>query len=978
MDPGHYDTPRNRNPRETAGLLSKLCFWCSPSHRAAPLGDTLSVRWNEELKKQESGGKASLMWAIMKEYGFILIVANLVFSVIESAVSLTIPMCLEGMINYFSVSHSGITISDAYLYAFGVVGLQLFNAILLHPIFLWMQTLSMKLRVGCSSLLYRKLLRLDVTTGGQATEGLAGHVINLLTSDAQRLDHVIMYIVDVFRAPIESAFIVYLMYRQIGVATFFGVVYLLLFIPLQGYLGKISSNLRHKTTTRTDNRIRLMNEVVQSIEAIKIYAWEKTFTRILGEARQKEMNALKKIWWLRTVMISCSKLNTKVAIFFSIIGYVILHNDLTAANVFVICYFYESLQYTLVNLLPMAVAFVLEAYVSVERIQEFLLLPEVNNLDGVDLLVIDEGSPGLHTNGTYVKVRTEPPENDKHELKKSIVKTDVLLILKGFSAHWKTSDENSLSSSIPALTEINLKIKHGTLTTIVGTVGSGKSTLLLAMMRELTPTSGHVDVYGVIAYAAQDPWLFDASVRQNILFGQGFEMQRYKKVIECCQLQSDLEMLPHGDKTIVGERGSSLSGGQRARVSLARCVYQHADLYLLDDPLAAVDAKVAQAIYESCVRGFLKDKAVVLVTHQVQYARYADSVCVMRAGRIVAQGTYNELKESVPQFEKLIQMEDQVKNDEEKSKEDENTTGVQRTISVTSNSSFDFNDMDPKYEGEYQNKGSVDSSAYFEYVNSGGTAFSIVCLVSLFVFAQIFYSSMDIWMKEWINLEESINAFRIPINCYRNTTETENIIPSDFDTLENPSNYLHLSREQCIYIYAGLIVGCIILTWNKLIVFYNTCIKASITLHDTMFRGVMNAPMWFFHHNSSGRILNRFSSDMGQVDSMLPPTLVDCIEFFLEVISVLMVVCLVNWWLLMPTAVVTLLFYLLRDLFLGTSRELKRIEAIARSPSLNHASATVSGLTTIRSCGDRQRTLAREFDKLQDLDSCAWIASARR
>ncbi|CAH2056118.1 unnamed protein product, partial [Iphiclides podalirius] len=994
MDAGHYDTPRERNPRETANALSKLCFWytrmifikgrkgdlsisdlyrCTPGHRAAPRGDTLGARWNEELKKQDSGGKASLLLAITKEYGFTFIVANLVFSVIESAVRLSIPIYLEGMINYFSVSHSGITISDAYLYAVGVVGLQLFNAIIMHPMFLWMLTLSMKLRVGCSSLIYRKLLRLDLTIGGQASEGLAGHVVNLLTTDAQRFDMAILFLVDLFRAPIESAFIVYLMYRQIGVATIFGVAYLLLFIPLQGYLGKISSNLRHKTTICTDNRIRLMNEVVQSIEAIKMYAWEEAFARIIGEARKKEMNVLKKMCWLRTVMISCVKLNTKVAIFFSILAYLFLQNDLTAAKVFVIFYYYENLKYTLVDFLPMAIAFVLEAYVSVKRIQEFLLLPEVNNQDGVDLLVINEDGPGLQTNGIYEKVKTEPPEQEKHELKKRIVKSDVLLTLQDFSAHWKTSDDKSLSTTIPALTEINLKIKPRTLTTIVGTVGSGKSTLLLAMMRELTPTSGHVDVFGVIAYAAQDSWLFDASVRQNILFGQAFETQRYKKVIECCQLQSDLEILPHGDKTVVGERGSSLSGGQRARVSLARCVYQHADLYLLDDPLAAVDAKVAQAIYESCVRGFLEDKAVVLVTHQVQYARYADNVCVMRAGQIVTQGTYNELKESVPQFEKLIEMDDQVEIDEEKSKKVENSTQVkarvQRTVSVTSKSSFDINDLGPEYEGEFQNKGSVDGSVYFEYVKSGGTAWSIVWLVSLFVFAQIFYSSTDIWMKEWVNLEESNNAF------YRNTTEkneTENVIPPNFDTLENPSNYLQLTRDQCIYIYAGLIAVCIIFTWNKLIMFYNTCIKASISLHDTMFRGVTNAPMWFFHHNPSGRILNRFSKDMGQVDSLLPVTLIDCIGFFLELISVLVVVCLANWWLLLPTTVVALLLYLLRELFLGTSRELKRIEAIARSQSLNHAAATVSGLTTIRSCGNRQLTLAREFDKLQDLHSCAW------
>ncbi|KPJ19664.1 putative multidrug resistance-associated protein lethal(2)03659 [Papilio machaon] len=993
MDPGHYDTNRQQNPRESANILSKLCFWytrgifvkghigeltisdlyrCTPGHRAAQRGDTLGASWKYQLTKRESGGKASLLKAIVAVYGYKFIVGNLIFSLVESTIRLSIPMCLEGMINYFSSSNSGIPESHAYLYAFGVVGLQLVNAIIMHPFFVWMLAMSMKLRVACSSLIYRKLLRLDLTVGGQASEGLAGHVINLLTTDAQRFDMAILFLVDLVRTPIESAFIVYLMYRQIGVSTLFGVAFLLLFIPLQGYLGTISSKLRHRTTVLTDNRIRLMNEVIQSIETIKMYAWENAFSKIIGEARKQEMKILKKMCWLHAVMTSCVKLNTKVAIFISILSFIYFDNDLTAAKVFVIFYYYENLKYTLVDFLPMAIAFVLEAYVSVKRMQEFLLLPEVNNNDGVDLLRIHEESKPVHKNGVYEKVHTEPPE-EEIELKTTSVKSDVLVRMENFSVRWKSSGDEA--NNIPALTDINLIIRAGTLTTVVGAVGAGKTTLLEAVLRELTPCAGTLLVDARLAYAAQEPWLFDASIRQNILFGEEMDMQRYKMVLECCQLQSDLEILTHGDRTVVGERGSSLSGGQRARVSLARCVYQQADLYLLDDPLAAVDAKVAQAIYEKCVRGFLRDRAVVLVTHQAQYTRHADNMCVMRDGMIVAQGTYSELQETLLEFERLVEnvevnqgTQKKAKENDEKLKE-ENAMRLKRTISVTSKISYDANPIDADYEGEVQNKGTIDSSVYLAYVKSGGSAFSMVCLFSLFICAQLFYSSTDVWMKEWVNLEESNNIY------YRNMTQgnlTSNLTFPDVDTIQNPSNYLQLSREQCIYIYGALIVVCIVFTWNKLVVFYNICIKASINLHDSMFRGVTNAPMWFFHHNPSGRILNRFSKDIGQVDSSLPVTLLDCIGFFLEIVSVLVVVCLANWWLLLPTAVVAFLLFLLRELFLGTSRELKRIEAIARSPSLNQAAATVSGLTTIRSCGSRQRVLAQEFDKLQDLHSCAW------
>ncbi|XP_075988681.1 putative multidrug resistance-associated protein lethal(2)03659 [Anticarsia gemmatalis] len=1000
MDPGYFDIERKQNPRETANVFSKLCFWytrsifvkgrkgqlsisdvyrCTPGHRAAPRGDQLGVKWKKQLEKRDKGKKPSLLLAIIQVYGLKFIIGNFLYAIIDAGIRLSIPMCLEGLIHYFSPAHGGVKANEAYLYAVGVVSFMAISAGLVHPMLLWLLDMAMKVRVSCGSLIYRKLLRLDLTAGGKASEGLAGHVVNLLTTDAQRFDMASLFMMDLVRTPIESTLIVYLMYRQIGVATLVGVAFLLMFIPLQGYLGKITSKLRRKTAMRTDNRIRLMNEVIQSIEAIKMYAWEKAFARIIGEARKKEMNVIKKMSWLRAVMISCVKLNTKVAILLSIVSYISNDNELTAAKVFVIFSYYEILKYTLVDFLPLSITFTLEAYVSVKRMQEFLLLPEVDNQDGVDLLTIDE-KDAVQKNGVFEKICNGQQAYIKSESNLEQLKPQVLIAMKDYTAYWRNVEDEKLDAKIPALQDINLTIKPESLTTVVGTVGSGKSTLLQAMLKELTPSSGHLHTSAVIAYAAQEPWLFEASVRQNILFGQDMDLRRYKQVIKCCQLKTDLEILPHGDKTIVGERGASLSGGQRARISLARCVYQNADVYLLDDPLAAVDAKVAQAIYEECIRNFLRDKATVLVTHHVQYAKHAHNVCVMRSGKIVAQGTYHELKNGVAEFEKLIEMGEKVEEEKQKQKTTyENQEAVehsysklrsQRSMSEASQLSFnlDLECTDPKYEGESQKKGSVDNSVYVSYIRSGGSAFSMALLIVLFLLAQLFYSSTDVWLKEWVNMEEANSA---AIASQKNVTAAggtaQDVIFQDL-----PTNHFHLTREQCLYMYGALIVVCIIFTWNKLVVFYNTCINASVALHDHMFRGVTSAPMWFFHHNPSGRILNRFSKDMGQVDTLLPVALVDCLGFFLEVIAILVVVCLVNWWLLLPTGVVAVLLFLLRDLFLDTSRELKRIEAIARSQSLNHLSATVSGLTTIRSTRQQQRALAREFDKQQDLHSSSW------
>ncbi|CAG9786868.1 unnamed protein product [Diatraea saccharalis] len=988
MDPKCNNNEREQNPREKANLLSHLVYWytkpifdkgrkgqlsiadvyrCMPAHRAAPRGDEMGQKWTQEV--QNKNRKPSLLRAILNIYGLRFIIFNIVFSIADTGVKLAVPLCLEGLLSYFSPSHGGISTSHAYLYALGIIGLMVIQSTMMPPMLLWLLEMGLKIRVACCSLIYRKLLRLDLNTGGKASEGLTGHVINLLTTDAERFDMAALFVMEIVRAPIESTIIIYLMYRQIGLASLVGVAFILFFIPLQAYLGKVLGNLRHLTTEKTDNRIRMMNEVIQSIEAIKMYAWENAFAKMIGVARRKEMNVIKKMSWLHAVMISCVKLNSKVAIFLSIISYIAYDNDLTAAKIYVLFSYYEMLKYNLIDFLPIAISFTIEAYVSVKRMQEFMLLPEVNNNDGVDLVNIDE--PHIESNG--VAEKSSEMESHMEQPKQPLV-----ICMNNYTAHWRNTEDESLDKKVVALDNINLKIKPDILTVIVGEVGAGKTTLLQAILREISPTSGQLETYGTIAYAAQDPWLFEASVRQNILFGQKMDLRRYNKVIECCQLKPDLDILPFGDKTIVGEKGVSLSGGQRARISLARCVYQNADVYLLDDPLAAVDAKVAQAMFSNCIHGFLRSRAVILVTHNVQYATYADHVVVMRNAQIQIQGTYEELKNKTSEFEKLKEFSEK-NEEEEKDVAKSNKRNRLKSLSETSQQSFnmDFNnDLDPEYEEEDQNEGSISRDVYFAYFKSGGNKWTLLLLVFLFVPAQIFYSATDVWMQEWVNIEEeniAENQRHTNITQTNSTQINTSFIESSSVIYEDLSaNRFGLTRDQCIYVYGVLIAIAVAFTWTKLVVFYNTCIKASVALHDGLFRGVTNAPMWFFHHNHSGRILNRFSNDMGMMDTILPGALVDCLGFFLEVLFVLIVVCLMNWWLLLPTAVLTSILFMLRKLYLCTSRELERIGAIVNSQTLSHATSTISGLSTIRSCGVQQRTVAQEFDSLQDLHSSAW------
>ncbi|CAG4967832.1 unnamed protein product [Colias eurytheme] len=961
MDAGRFNTERQQNPREKASLLSKICFWytrhifllgrkrqltiddlyrCSPHHRAALNGEKLGAKWKDELDKQVRGGNPSLLRAVAWIYGPKFFLFNITFAIIDSCIRITIPMCLEAVINYFSPSHSGMSDNEAYMYAAGIVGLMLLSAVMTHSMLLFQLESSMLLTRSCSSLIYRKLHHLNLTAG-KASEGLTGYIVNLLTIDVERFEIAAIYLIDLIRIPVESSIIIYLMYRHVGIPALLGVGFLLLFIPFASYLGKLASKLTEKMTIRTDNRIRLMNEVIQSIEVIKMYTWEKAFAKIIGTARRKELNMIKKITWIYATMFSCSKLNTQIALLITILSYIAFGNSITAAQIFVIISYYESLRMYMVEAFPLSITMTLEAYVSVKRIQEFLMLPEVK------------------------------PKRENGYIKTIQHKMEYLVQFKNFTTHWIAPEISG--SKKAALSHINLTIKPNTLTTIIGTVGSGKTTLLLAMLEELPPSDGSLTINCSISYASQESWLFDASVRQNIIFGQEFDKDRYNKVIKCCQLEADLSGFLHGDQSLVGEKGVTLSGGQRARISLARCVYQKVDLYLLDDPLAAVDAKVSQAIYKQCIQEFLATSTVVLVTHHLHYAKHADNVCVMKEGKIVAQGTYQELRNKVSEFEQFGSG-DHTENAAQDVKLKHNSPNViqeklkrQKSLSESIHNA-DENISGPEHQDEDQSEGAVSSSVYISYIRCGGGKTAILLLILLFMAGQGFYSSTNLWLTEWVNVEETNSAKNVI-----NTTSIANITSINNNTVtygELQTNRLHLVREEYVYIYVSLIVVCLFVTWTKLLYFYKTCLRASVKLHENMFEGVSNAPMWFFNHNPSGRILNRFSNDMSQVDTMLPWTLSECLSFFLEVISVLIIVCLVNWWLVVPTVVVGSVLWVLRSLFLTTSREIKRVQAISVSLTLNHATSTVAGLTTIRSTTTAP-TLVREFDSLQDLRTSA-------
>uniref|UniRef100_A0AAY4E2R3 Multidrug resistance-associated protein 4 n=1 Tax=Denticeps clupeoides TaxID=299321 RepID=A0AAY4E2R3_9TELE len=510
-------------------------------------------------------------------------------------------------------------------------------------------------------------------------------------------------------------------------------------------------------------------------------------------------------------------------------------------------------------------------------------------------------------------------------------------------------------------------LKPGQLLAVIGPVGAGKSSLLSSILGELPKDKGVMKISGELAYAAQQPWVFPGTIRSNILFGKDIQPQRYERVVKACALKRDLELLPDGDLTVIGDRGATLSGGQKARVSLARAVYQDTDIYLLDDPLSAVDAEVGRHLFEQCVCGLLRNKPRILVTHQLQYLKAADQILVLKEGHMVARGTYTELLQSGLDFTSLLKRDE----DEEptspgtdappgpRSRASRSRTMSQNSVRSHTSSLQSFQDgADHQRPGSNncdapQSPGPGTENFILLLVYSWLTSNSHVNFLFL-LFLQIAFILQDWWLAYWTAEQEKLD------NLSSNVTNGV--------MQHQPNATQELNLDFYLGIYGGLTVATLVFGFMRSLVMFNMLVRAAQNLHNRMFKCILRTPVRFFDVNPIGRVLNRFSKDVGQLDSMLPWTFVDFTQVFLQILGVVAVAASVIPWILIPVLLLLIGFLFLRRYFLQTSRDVKRLEATTRSPVFSHLSSSLQGLWTIRSCKAEER-FQKTFDEHQDLHS---------
>ncbi|RMX56477.1 hypothetical protein pdam_00014934, partial [Pocillopora damicornis] len=809
------------SPMAEASFLSRLTYWwlnglfskgydrrlephdlyqVLKEDSAETLVADLESEWSKELAAAAfSSRKPSLGKAVAK-FALIELVYVGIFGFLNESIRTVQPIFLFYLVSYFSPNPS-VTKLEAYFYAVAVTVASTLSVILHQLYFFNGHRAGMHLRIATTGCTLR--LGQGVTTG---------HVVNLVSTDTQSFDRFVTYLHFIWITPVQMVATMYLLWIQLGVSCFVPLALMLLLIIYQSHLGRVFAMLRLKTARLSDERCNRMNEILSGVRVVKISTWELSFSKIINNLRSLEISKIRKAMFLRALNMAVDFASQNIISCVTFGSYVLLGNTLTAAKVFSSIAFLNALQRSVTRHFPPAVQKLNEAKITVKRIQEFLELDELN----------------------FEKILQKSNRSGK----------------SGVAVHNVTCNWSQDRINRATLQDISFKIGMGDLCMVVGPVGSGKSSLLMMLLGELCITKGNLQIKGRIGYVPQQAWIFSGSVRQNIVFGQTFEADRYDNVIKACSLKQDMELLPEGDLTLIGEKGVTLSGGQKARVCLARAVYFKADIYLLDDPLSAVDVRVGRKLFDECMDGLLRQYPRVLVTHQLQYLRNATEILYL-----------------------------------EKAKEK------------------------PLVDTEERPRGSIAWSLYVRYFRAGGNYLLLLLLLVLCVAAQGVFTLSDWWLSQSNSQGQEMFAFKFVQAAMHDPTSGEANVHKTY-----------------MIIYGGLVTTTLLLSFLRVLLFFHVAVTSSVKLHNDMFDAVIRAPLYFFDTNPAGRILNRFSSDTAHMDTLIPETFFDFLQLGLLVGAVVIMNVITMPFILVGVVPLILVFCCLRNYYLKTTREIKRLE----------------------------------------------------
>lgn len=796
-----------------------------------------------------------------------------------------------------------------------------------------------------------------------------GTIINLMAVDSFKVSEISAYLHFLWGStPVQLVLCIVLLYRILGRSAIASIVLMILVLPLNLFLAKQFTRMQKRVMAATDIRIHSTNEVLQNIRIIKYFAWEQRFSQIISEKRAAELRALRNkyvLWTLAaTVWFGVPLLIT----FFSFLLYTVVEKrPLIPSVAFTALSLFGILRYPLDQLADM-IAHVQESKVSVDRVEEFLNEDETEKYDQLSQDRSDEsGDP--------------------------IIGFDKAILSWG-GKDFQEPDGQSAFRMI----DIDLRFSVGELNIIAGPTGSGKTSLLMALLGEMTLIKGSVflpsgqnrlelrkdpetDLTESIAYCAQQAWLANDTIKQNILFASHFDASRYKCVIAACALERDLEILDKGDSTLVGEKGITLSGGQKQRISLARALYCNSRHVLLDDCLSAVDSHTAKHIFEHCIMGPLMfGRTCILVTHNI-------ALCVPRSrfvvalsnGKVAAQGTPDEVLATRTLGDDLKSRPGSKGGTQTQSRSpsainlmDEASNG--RTAEA--NGHVKEPALDPKSGVESANTrtegkatGSVNIKVIKMYLAAMGPwHYWLVALIA-FGIQQLAQVAANVWIRAWANeytrkiqnvppagyvhgarlsmesFSGSASFWSIPISS-RSSSNSLDVVASSHDKVDAWHYLIIYALLAMFYIFISLVREGYIF-WGSL--------RASSKLHQSLLNSVTRAKLQFFDTTPLGQLMNRFSKDIEAVDQDVAPIAVGVLGCLFSLITIVVLISAITPAFLVAGLFITIIYFAIGQFYLRSSRDLKRLESVQRSPLYQQFGETLSGIVTIRAYGDEKR-----------------------
>ncbi|XAR71674.1 Xenobiotic-transporting ATPase [Bertholletia excelsa] len=746
--------------------------------------------------------------------------------------------------------------------------------------------IGLKVRSLLTAAIYKKQLRLS---NAAKMIHSSGEITNYVTVDAYRIGEFPFWFHQTWTTSLQLCFALVILFQAVGLATIASLVVIVLTVLCNAPLAKLQHKFQAKLMVAQDERLKASTESLVNMKVLKLYAWESHFKNVIENLRKVEYKWLSAVqmrkayntilFWASPALVSAS---TFGACYF-------LGVPLHASNVFTFVATLRLVQEP-IRFIPDVIGVVIQAKVAFSRIVNFLEAPELENAN-----IRRKCCQGLESHTVFIKSAT-------------------------FS--W---GENS---SKPALRNINLEVGPREKVAICGEVGSGKSTLLAAILGEVPNVQGTIQVCGRIAYVSQQAWIQTGTIRENILFGSAFDSERYQETLEKCSLVKDLELLPYGDLTEIGERGVNLSGGQKQRIQLARALYQNADIYLLDDPFSAVDAHTATSLFNEYVMGALSSKTVLLVTHQVDFLPAFDSVLLMLDGEILHVGPYHQLLSSSQEFQNLVHAHKETAEAEglaELASSKKPKTGAKDIKNICTEKKSKSSGGDQLIKQEEREVGDTGFKPYIQYLNQnkGYLYFSLAILFQLcFVGGQILQNS---WMAAHV---------------------------------DDPQ----VSTLKLILVYLVIGLTSILFLFGRAVSTVALGLQSSKSLFSQLLNSLFRAPMSFYDSTPLGRILSRVTVDLSIVDIDVPFSFVFSVGATSNTYANLIVLAVVTWQVLFVSIPMVYFAIRLQRYYFASAKELMRINGTTKSLVANHLAESIAGSMTIRAFEDEERFFAKNLN----------------